>query len=107
MIQGSGDVETLRFGGNKDDPSVLAGVEKESFESCLVDFLTWTVSFKRQRSDWGKRVVYQDSSADPFWTRATLDMIPKDMVEAFVLNNIRVCLIYDLLRIVALKDIIF
>lgn len=36
-----------------------------------------------------------------------LDITSKDMVEAFVLNSVRVCSIYDLLSSIAFKDIIY
>lgn len=78
------------IGEDREGPMVPEGVEKKHSEGCLVDFPTWSVSFKRKRSDRRKRINYIPT-ADPFWTKMILEMTPEDMVESFVINNVRVC----------------
>lgn len=65
-------------------------VEEEKFANFQVDFPTWTVSFEKKISQRGKRIDYEGTSVDPFWTRKMLDMTPEDIMEVFVIYNVRV-----------------
>lgn len=98
VIQGNRDVKTPRVGGNEKEPLAPKRVEEENFESCLIYFSTWTVS---EDIESGEKFVYGKSSADPFWMRTVRDMTPKDIVKPLLMNSVRVCSIYDLLRTVA------
>lgn len=53
-------------------------------DSCLIDFLTWTLR--------------GESSVDPFGVRVALDMTPEDMVEEFLMKSVWVSSIYDILN---------
>lgn len=66
VILDSRDFETPGFEKGKDDPLVPEEVEEENFESCRVDFLTWSVSFRRKRSHKGERIDYEGAGADLF-----------------------------------------
>lgn len=88
MTPGSEDVETAMVRRNEEDTLEPIGVDEETLESCLIDFPTWTVSFKRKRSNRGKKIVREESSADSFGMKAALDMTPEEMVEEFLMNSV-------------------
>lgn len=46
----------------------------------------------------GKKTFPEESSADLLGMRAALDMTLEDMVEEFLINSVRVSLIYDILN---------
>lgn len=51
---------------NEEDILEPVGMDEETLVSCLIDFLTWMVSFKRKRSSRGKEIAREESSTGSF-----------------------------------------
>lgn len=70
------DPEALVVGEDEESLLVLEEMVTDHLEGCFMDFLTWSVSFKRRRSNRSKRIDYGEAVADLFWSKTTLEMTP-------------------------------